>query len=161
MSNENIVNGFDFGALPIVVTYVGKTTDENKWEHYLWNVNIKTASGFWTFPYRCGLGHVEKKRGAMPMPNPPYKKGTIAYSEWFERNYQPKKPSNSDIMYSIMMDSEAGAMSFNDWCSNYDYSNDSMKAFKIYQTCCEYSVWISKAFSRDQIEQMRTALEGY
>lgn len=161
---ENIVNEFDFSALPIKVDYVGKAVDTDdgcEWPHFLWNVTISYKSGFWAFPYKCGMGHIEKKPGALPMPNPPYRKGTIAYAEWEARNTRPKKPSNSDIMYSILTDAEAGNLSFNEWCDNYGYSNDSVKAFNTYQTCCEYAVFIRKVFTSEQVSAMQKALEDY
>lgn len=156
----NIVNGFNFDLLPVVISYMGKV-DDKEWPHFLWNVAVDYKSGFWSFPYKCGLGHIEKKRGAMPMPNPPYKKGTIAYSEWESRNMRPEKPKVSDVMYSILQDIDAASMSFNDWCSDYGLNNDSMKDFKVYQTCCEYAVFVRKAFTSEQITAMRAALEDY
>lgn len=156
----NIVNGFNFDQLPLKVDFVGKV-DDKEWPHFLWNVAITYKNGMWTFPYKCGLGHVEKKPGAMPMPNPPYRKGTIAYEQWEASNTRPKKPSNSDIMYSILLDIQAADMSFNDWCNEYGENNDSMKAFKTYQVCCEYAVFVRKAFTTEQVAEMRKALEDY
>ena len=157
---SNIVNGFDFDQLPVKIDFVRKV-DDKEWPHFLWNVTVDYTSGFWTFSYKCGLGHIEKKRGALPMPNPPYRKGTLAYESWERKNTQPKKPSVSDVMYSILMDIQADDSSFNNWCDEYGYSSDSMKAFKTYQTCCEYAVFVRKAFTVEQIEQMRKALEDY
>lgn len=134
----NIVNGFNFDLLPVAISYMGKV-DDKEWPHFLWNVAVHYKSGFWSFPYKCGLGHIEKKRGAM----------------------QPKKPKVSDVMYSILQDIDAASMSFNDWCADYGLNNDSMKDFKVYQTCCEYAVFVRKAFTAEQIAQMKTALEDY
>lgn len=156
----NIVNGFNFDLLPVQISFVGKV-DAKEWPHFLWNVSVDYKSGFWRFPYKCGLGHIEKKPGALPMPNPPYKKGTIAYVDWELRNMRPKKPKVSDVMYSILMDIDAANMSFNDWCSDFGMDNDSMKAFKTYQTCCEYAVFVRKSFTKEQISEMKTALEDY
>lgn len=160
----NIVNGFNFDLLPVRIEYVGKAVDlcdGTQWEHFLWNVTVSYKNGFWSFPYRCGMGHVEKKPGALPMPNPPYKKGTIAYQSWVDRNMQPRKPKISDVLHSVLLDCDAANMSFNDWCADYGYDNDSMKAFKTYQTCCEYAVYVKKAFTKEQVDAMRAALENY
>lgn len=135
---SNIVNGFDFDQLPVKIEFVGKV-DDKEWPHFLWNVTVDYKTGFWTFPYKCGLAHVEKKRHAM----------------------RPKKPSVSNVMYSILLDVQAANQSFNDWCDEYGYDNDSMKAFKTYQTCCEYAVFVRKVFTSEQITAMRAALEDY
>lgn len=157
---SNIVNGFNFDQLPVKIEYVGKV-DDKEWSHFLWNVTVNYKTGFWTFPYKCGLGHVEKKPGAVPMPNPPYRKDTLAYEQWERANMQPKKPSVADVMYSILSDIQSADHSFNNWCDEYGYDNGSMKAFKTYQTCCEYAVFVKKAFTCEQISAMRNALEDY
>lgn len=157
---ENTINGFDFAALPVRIDFVGKV-DEKEWPHFLWNVTVTYTGGFWSFPFKCGLGHVEKRKGAIPMPNPPYRKGTIAHEQWAKQAFQPKKPSVSDVMYAILLDIEAADMSFNDWCAEFGMDNDSTKAFKTYQTCCEYAVFVRKAFTREQIQAMKEALVDY
>lgn len=156
----NIVNGFDFDKLPVKIDFVGKV-DEKEWPHFLWNVTISHKNGFWTFPFKCGIGHIEKKPGAIPMPNPPYKKGTVAYAQWEANSTRPKKPKTSDVMYSILSDIQAADSSFNNWCTEFGYDNDSMRAFKIYQTCCEYAVQVRKCFTPEQIRDMQKALEDY
>lgn len=135
---ENIVNGFNFSNLPLTAVFVGEIKD-NEWPHYLWDVTFNGKNEFFTVPYKCGLAHATKTTF-----------GTRA-----------KRPQNSDIMYSLLIDIEAADMSFNAWCDEYGFSNDSMKAFKAYQTCCEYAVFMRKMFSAQQIEEMRKALEDY
>jgi len=144
-TEKNIINGFDFSALPITVTYVGKVQDK-EWPHFLWNVTINHKDGFWTIPYKTGLGLVEKPK-TRPFGPPP--------------SEQPKRPSNADIMHSLLLDADAADQSFNEWCDTYGENNDSMKAFKTYQACCEEGVNLRKTFTREQIEEMRKALEDY
>jgi len=149
METKNIVNGFDFSALPIKIDYIGKVEDK-EWPHFLWNVTITMLDnkGYWTVPYKTGVGLVEKT--AKSKLNP--------YRPQVER---PKKPTNADIMYSLLLDAYAANESFSDWCSDYGYDDDSIKALNTYKTCCEYAVHLRKTFSPDQIEAMRTVLEDY
>lgn len=156
----NIVNDFDFDTLPVSLAYCGKI-DDKEWPHYLWNVVVIYKGGAWSFPYKCGLGHIEKKPGYNPDPKPPYREGTIAYEQWINEAFRPKKPNVSDIMHSILMDSEANSMSFNDWCDNFGYDTDSMKALRTYQSCCEEGEMLRKAFTNKQIQAMKIALEDY
>jgi hypothetical protein len=157
--SENIVNGFDFSALPLKIEYVGKYND-NEWPHFLWNVTISNKNGFWTVPYKCGLAHVQKKKGAMPPPKGAHN-NSIAYQSWHAASHIPKKPTNSDVIYSLLMDMSADDMSFRQWCDEYGYSSDSISALKTYTTCCEYAQNMRKTFTSDQLEKMRTALEDY
>lgn len=163
-TSENVINGFDFSALPINITYCGKIIEgKNGWDHFLYSVSIGEGSSMFTTQYKCGLGHIElKPKGKYcPMPSPPYKKGTIAYKQWAEQAYQPKKPKNSDIMYSLLLDSEASSYSFSEWCDNFGYESDSIKALNIYQACCNIGKQLNKVFSQEQLQQMKIALEDY
>ena len=77
------------------------------------------------------------------------------------REDYPKRPTNADIMHSLLLDADAADQAFNEWCDNYGYDNDSMKAFKMYQACCEEAVNLRKTFTREQLEAMREALQDY
>jgi len=46
-------------------------------------------------------------------------------------------PKIEDILYSLQVDSGALDEPFKDWCSNFGYDDDSMKAKKIYEACQE------------------------
>ena len=133
---------FDFTGLPIKCEYVGIRKDSAQWEHHLWSVTLSWKNGFHTFDYRCGMAHQTKPKQSWAKP-------------------VPIKPDNRDIMYSLLMDSSAADESFMDWCSNYEYSDDSIGAFNIYRACCETAVFLRKAFTSAGIAAMRTALEDY
>ena len=144
---QNTKTKFDFEALPIKIEFVGKVNDK-EWPHYLWNATLSHKNGFFTVPYKTGLGLVVKPTRKLPdymvKPEP-----------------KPAKPTNKDLMYSLLLDSDSGNMTFNDFCSEFGYSNDSISSLKTYQTCCEYAVQLRKVFTREQMEAMREALEGY
>ena len=143
MAQENIINGFDFGSLPIVVTYCGKITEgKGGWDHFLYSVSIGKGKNMFTTSYKCGLGHVIKSK--------------VKYIE-----DKPKKPSNSDIIYFLLLDSEASDYSFSDWCDNFGFDSDSISAFNIYQQCENIAKQLKKVFSREQIKAMREALQDY
>ena len=146
MENKNIVNGFDFSALPIKIDYVGKVEDK-EWPHFLWNVTITMMDrkGYWTVPYKTGVGLVVKPK-------------VKTYGPQAER---PKNPTNADIIYSLLLDAESADESFSAWCDNFGYNDDSIKALNIYKTCCEEAEHLRKTFTPDQIEAMQKALEYY
>lgn len=145
MANENqIINGFDFGQLQITKTFCGKIIEgKDGWDHFLWNIQIggKNSKVF-TTQYKCGLGHVIKSK-----------------QSWVED--KPKAPSNSDIMYSLLLDSEASDYSFSEWCDNFGFDSDSISVFNTYQQCENIGKQLKRVFSREQIEAMREALQDY
>ena len=133
---DNIIKGFNFSSLPIKINYVGKV-DDKEWPNFLYNCTFTSKNGFFTIPFKCGLGRIHKV------------------------SKRPIYPTPADVMYSLLSDIQAEDMSFNSWCNEFGVDNDSMKQFKIYHTCCEYSVLIRKCFTPEQLEAMQTALEDY
>lgn len=126
----------------VLETQFMATIRNEDWPHFLWNVSLKTSKGFVHFPYKMGLGHVYKSK-FRGMPD------------------RPKAPTIQDVLYGLLMDSQASAMSFNDWCSEFGYSNDSMSCFKTYQACCESAEKLNKLYSKQEINEIKEALADY
>lgn len=131
----------DIESLPITVRYVGETVKDDNWKCFQWAVQIKTKAGVWDFPYYCGMGHVTKP------------------AKW--RTWKPKAPSKADIMHILLADADFGEYSFNDFCSEAGYSNDSLKALDAYRACTTTAENIRKHFDRATIEQLREQLQDH
>lgn len=152
-NNQNIINGFDFGSLPINVTYCGKIIEgKNGWDHFLYSVSIGTGINMFGTQYKCGLGHSKKVN---------FHSNSDYWSNKERKYLVPVKPKNSDIMYSLLLDSDAGNYSFQDFCDNFGYSSDSIKALNIYQLCEKTSKNLRKVFTNEQLQQMQIALQDY
>lgn len=48
---------------------------------------------------------------------------------------QRVQPSLDNVLYSLYMDAQAGAMSFSEFCSDFGYDNDSISALNTYRAC--------------------------
>lgn len=59
------------------------------------------------------------------------RKPTIDYYTYCYR----KVPSSLDVLSCLKSDAECGDMSFNEFCDNYGYDNDSLKALDVYRQC--------------------------
>ena len=92
--------------------------------------------------YKMGLGHIIK-----------------AKNKYLED--RPKPPTLETVLHSLTLDSEAREMGFNDWCDNLGYDNDSMKAFGMYQACCESAKKLNSIYTREEIKQIKEALQDY
>lgn len=128
------------------ITFNGKI-DNPEWEHFLWNCNINGQ----VFTYKTGLGHS----------TPVYKKG---YS-FAKRNKKPQDiktivynsemwvhvPTLESILNCLIMDAYCGEMSFSDFCDDFGYSNDSLKALDTYRACEENSRKIRAALGKDYL----------
>lgn len=95
------------------------------------------------FKYSCGIGHrveldrFKKDAFIKVMNRKPQKTKSNLYLYINElRAVSNPKPLNiDDILYSLILDSQAGAETFDDFCDNFGYDNDSIKASEIYKSC--------------------------
>jgi hypothetical protein len=156
--NDCVVKGFDFGALPITVTHIGKI-DNKEWPHFLWSIAIKHKDGVFVTQYKTGTGLVEARKGMRI--DPTLNKRCVEYERQYNAVMRPKVPTSADIMHSLLMDMSAEHSSFSNWCDEFGYDSDSIKALGIYQTCCDIAVQMHKCFTREQIAKMSAALEDY
>lgn len=132
---------------------VGETVRENNWKCDEWRITL-TAPGKPTLtePYYTGTGHRKQVR---PMPSPAYRPRTIAYEEWAKTAFKPQAPEAADFLHSFLSDGEAVNMSFTDWCAEYGYDDDSIKALRTYEACCAIGAKLRQFFTRDDVEALR------
>lgn len=66
--------------------------------------------------------------------------GRITLHELAKRKRSvPNAPALEDVLYSLLMDAEAGrnTASFGEFCDDYGYDEDSRRALKIFNACLE------------------------
>lgn len=132
------------------VQIVGPTMRDN-WECDAWRF---TMAGKMTYSgdYYTGTGNRKLTKQAERM-NKLY---------GYEKSKpEPVAPCATDVLYSLINDSQAADMSFNDWCSDYGYNNDSIKALATYQACCKEGEELRKVFSRETLAELAEALQDY
>lgn len=128
-------------ALPVKIDYVGATKRDNC-DCDQWRVTISSKAGFHFFDYFTGLGLRTKPRTSWDTP-------------------KPKKPKVADVMYSLIADASSADENFYDWCANYGYSSDSIKALNTYKACLDTARALHKHFSPDTLRQVRELLQDY
>ncbi len=135
------------------VIYRGAITKRDgaePWECDQWLVNFKTISGPLKLveePYYTGLGLRKKGRELI----------NISYKQ----PDKPQKPSAASVLHSLLLDAEACSMSFSDWCDNFGYDADSIKALNTYQQCERIGASFRKLFDSATREQLSKLLENY
>lgn len=113
--------------------------DQNKeWPHFAWLININGES----FTYKTGIGHAYsgKKLSSNDVLVKEHheflaSKGFRGLSR-FDSIYAVM-PKEDDILQALFSDTECGQYSFDEFCDNLGYSNDSLKALDIYRACAE------------------------
>jgi hypothetical protein len=95
------------------------------------------------FEYSCGIGHrIELDRfkrdefKKLMNKNPKKDKANLyLYIDQLKKVSKPKPLNIDDILYSLVLDSQASLETFDDFCDNFGYDNDSIKANEIYKAC--------------------------
>ena len=143
MTTQHAQSTFDIESLPVKITYVGQTKRDD-WDCDQWRVEItyKNArgSGFWTTDYFTGLGLRHKPKQA-----------------WLDA--RPVKPTIASVLHSLFLDASAADYNFADWCDEYGYSDDSIKALNIYKQCLDVAAHLRKAFDADTRSAIQATVE--
>lgn len=145
-------------SLPAKIEYVCRTK-KDEWECDQWRVTISSNKGFHSFDsfdYFTGLGLREKLRGARAIN---MRERRFVKGQW--EATKPKAPSVADVFAALITDASAAEESFNDWCANYGYSDDSIKAMAIYKSCRDTADVLRKHFSQDTLRELRELLQDY
>lgn len=119
----------------VAPTYIGRRTDDDKWEHDAWNVSLTFKDhSYRDIAYRMGTGHSPQppKSYAQPERDAFYSRSLDG-----KRGWQPTPPTAADIISSLLMDVSGLDQGFEDWASSLGYDEDSRKAEAIYLACLE------------------------
>jgi hypothetical protein len=123
-------------TLNIKSTLLGKDKKDN-WESYKWNIELSGKNSESVHvDYYTGIGLVDEFG-------------------------KPKTPNIEDVIFSLISDLDAGNNTFEDFCFNYGYDEDSIKALDIYRECQKSGKKIFQLLSREQIADVRIKLENY
>ena len=95
------------------------------------------------FEYSTGIGHrIELDRfrkeafQKLMNKNPQKNKANLyLYIDELKKVSKPKPLNIDDVLYSLILDSQASAESFDDFCDNFGYNEDSVKHNEIYKAC--------------------------
>lgn len=77
------------------------------------------------------------------------------------RKGKPVAPSAADVMTALRNNAAAIEFSFFDWCAELGYDNDSIKALRAYEACCDTGEKLRALFSDAEREQIAEMLADY
>jgi hypothetical protein len=167
---EEIVKASD---VTFEVVYRGETERESgdpkkPWGCDEWSCTFRMGpKSSVTLPYFTGLGcrkrtESDEARWRMYLGSNPARKGTLHYESAYKSCApKPNAPHVTDVLYSLVSDAQAEHMSFSDWCSDFGYDDDSIKALNIYRECGESAKKLRMVFTSVEIKELREALQDY
>lgn len=103
-----------------------KIKGQRGWEHRLFQVAIITDRGQFTTDFKSGLACISDKR-----PKNTTRKVTKEDFKYVAH------PTDETVLYHLASDAQCGRYTYNEFCSNLGYDNDSIKARDIYFKCQE------------------------
>jgi len=132
-------------------------TKRDDWECDAWRVTFRRSNKEFTTDYFTGIGHRSKPT---PHHGASYTVNTLAWHSW-QATRKPVKPHVAGVLQSLILDASALDENFGDWCANFDYSEDSIKALGTYTACCDNGRKLRATLGRDLVEQLAKLLEDY
>jgi hypothetical protein len=160
--------------------YIGPVNSK-EWPHDLFHVSFIQTIGLnkepFTTDYKTGIGHRldrTKKGGidavtgrhlsahreslAIASNAPIY--FPVRREDQFPSLFVPA-PTAASVLYGLISDMDCGANTFEDFCANLGYDEDSRKAHDTYLACQKIGTQLKKVFKREHIEALRELLQDY
>lgn len=137
----------------------GQTRRED-WDCDEWAVFLTRPGKRLDLPFFTGLGHRELSKTDAARLKQNYG-GSRNYQHEKAKLAKPVAPPAAGPLYAYTLDASMGDMSFFDWCDDFGYSRDSIKAMNTYHECCAIKEKLVAFFTRSEIEELRTLLENY
>lgn len=78
-----------------------------------------------------------------------------------ENRKKPILPDIKDVLYSLLIDSDALNYEFSEWASNFGYEEDSRKAEKIYNECVNHGLQMLRVLGQENIQELREVYQDY
>lgn len=78
-----------------------------------------------------------------------------------ELNKKPVAPAAAGPLHSVILDSDALYMSFDEWCADYGFDIDSRKAEGTFNACRENARKLRRVFTKEQIATLQEATQDY
>jgi hypothetical protein len=121
------------------VNHLGLFLNDDLWIHDKYIVLIDEQD----FEYSRGIGHrvvnypLYKKDFQRVMNKTPQKNkaNLLIHIDNVKAVSKPKPLNIDDVLYSLILDSQAGQGTFEDFCDNFGYNEDSIKHSEIYKAC--------------------------
>lgn len=164
--------------------YLLDNSNNDEWQHDLFNVSIIKGNKLINTEFKTGLGHrvLKAKQGTYTSLSTKYNKELkkaniekglhlITADHYSSTGYKKSfyasgscfavSPTAASVLYSLLLDSDCGYELFEDFCDNFGYDQDSIKALEIYKTCQKNAKQLTNLFTHEQLEVLRELLEDY
>ncbi len=152
--------------------FIPKEQPEEKYPRLHWEVTLSRGNWRLTTPYTEGCGHAVVEEEKRPPTRSDRERAVRAACEtgkiprmcWsgyvLTKKPQPT-PKLDDVLYCLVMDSDALDSTFSQWADEYGYSSDSIKAKEIYDSCIQTGIKLRQLFTCEEFAQLRETFQDY
>lgn len=126
-----------------------------------WEATFSKGNVLRDFDFYTGIGHRVIDGMVRARLREYYKATPNKRRHELEKASVPFPPFAASVLHSLILDSSACDQSFDSWCADYGYDNDSIKARNTYDACQKNTDNMRAIFSRDQIEKLSELLQDY
>lgn len=161
------------GRYKVNVQYLG-FDHKKEMDSWLFDFSNENWNKTERFFFYTGIGHRFIKKSNYKYPKPCHTVKHITnndlkmmqahskkFNTFFGATVSVMEPEIASLLHSLVLDSQAKHESFNDWCDNFGYNNDSLKALNTYQECCKIADQLYGFFPRDTVKKFESILEDY
>jgi hypothetical protein len=138
-------------------------TKRDDWECDEWRATFTKDKVSISFAYFTGTGHRKIPKASAHEAA----RMRRAYGNTCERQpaykalFKPVAPDAASVLYCLLLDASANNQSFLDWCSDFGYDSDSIKAQNTYNECCKTAQELRKVFNHDMQQALQEALQDF
>lgn len=158
---------------------------DGDWPHISYQCRIvRNGREFWSGPYKLGVVHVKIPTIQQGLPI----SGGVQFTQdecycWNVLKLRPHSdikdkalqaslcaklaiaqkvtPKLPDVLHSLLLDGAAVDQTFEDWCAELGYSDDSIKARDTFEQCERIGKALARAFTRAELDELREAFREY
>lgn len=138
----------------------GVASKRDGWDCDAWLCKFSRQGKEMFSDYYTGIG-LRESRVRMPLDIARLRPNILMRVQWEKANLKAVAPTAASVLYSLLLDSSGAEQNFLDWCSEYGYDSDSMKAHKIYTGCCEQLQKVRVFFTNEERQAMQELLQEY
>lgn len=159
-TNNIVLSILEKAGIKFAINPAGAGLMRDNWKCDGWILQITNKSNTECFNYYTGIGRrvVSKVDKVWIMSE---YKGSVNLKHMLAKYAKPVIPEVCGIIHSIIDDTEALHSSFSDWCDNFGYDNDSIKALNIYNQCTDNAKKLRKVIDNKTMDLLREALQDY
>ena len=137
--------GITSDAHHVRFVWIGSDGKRVEWPHDVWSVTLRNGDKTHTTEFKSGIGHRKLPVGFLKKDIWSGGRGSGYYVErlgWLDdvkaaeaALTKPVAPTTADVLACLLSDASNASETFEEWCSNFGLSDDSMKAMETYRAC--------------------------